>query len=161
MTQRRQLLAAIAGLLLPLAALIAYAPPWQLEVDGWENTYLNTYPANFAFTPKHLIIGTGCWTWTPEAYMPIGSDVAVNTQRATLQSALNTVMDGAGPDRFYGFGKPGVDFERQLISIYDAVRRERQEHHLHQQSRLASGVHHAGDDHRRAAGAGRHREGIS
>ena len=122
MKPRWQRLAAIAGLLLPFAALTAYAPPSRLEVDGWENTYLNTYPAHFAAIPKHLIIGTGCWTWTPEAYMPIGSDVAVNTQRATLQSALNTVMDGAGPDRFYGFGRPGVDFERQLISIYGAVR---------------------------------------
>jgi hypothetical protein len=117
MSRFRLLLGAIAGTALPFCVLIAAAPPWRIELDGWDNWYLSTYPAGFASKPKHLIIGTACWTWTPEAYMPLGSDVAVATQRATLHSALNAVMYGQGAERFYGFGMPEVDFERHLMSV--------------------------------------------
>jgi hypothetical protein len=102
--------------------LMAFAPPWRIELDGWDNFYLSTYPPRFASQPKHLIIGTACWTWTTEAYMPIGSDVAVLTQRASLHSALNAIMDGKGAEQFYGFGTPEVDFERHLMSLRLAVR---------------------------------------
>jgi hypothetical protein len=118
----RLALAAIAGLVLPFGILVAFAPPWRIELDGWDNFYLSTYPPRFASQPKHLIIGTACWTWTTEAYMPIGSHVAVTTQRASLHSALNTIMDGKGVERFYGFGTPEVDFERHLMSLRLAVR---------------------------------------
>jgi hypothetical protein len=115
-------LVAITGLVLPFGILAACAPPWRIELDGWDNFYLSTYPPRFASQPKHLIIGTACWTWTTEAYMPIGSHVAVTTQRASLHSALNAVLDGKGAERFYGFGTPEVDFERHLISLRLAVR---------------------------------------
>lgn len=114
--------AAVAGMVLPLAILLAWSPPSRIELDGWDNYYLSTYPATFSSQPKHLIIGTACWTWTAEAYMPIGSDKAEETQRATLHSALNTMMEGNGPERFYAFGTPEVDFERHLMSIRLAVR---------------------------------------
>jgi hypothetical protein len=122
MKRWRLALAAIAGAALPLAILAAWSSPARIELDGWDNYYLSNYPANFASQPKHLIIGTACWTWTAEAYMPLGSHVAVETQRATLDSALNTMMDGQGPERFYAFGTPEVDFERHLMSIRLAVR---------------------------------------
>jgi hypothetical protein len=115
-------LAGAAGLILPVAILIAFAPPWRIELDGWDNFYLSTYPPRFASRPKHLIIGTACWTWTTEAYMPIGSHVTVTTQRASLHSALNATVDGNGADRFYAFGTPEVDFERHLMSLRLAVR---------------------------------------
>jgi hypothetical protein len=116
-----RVLALIAGIALPSCLLMAAAPPWRIELLGLDNYYLSTYPAGFASKPKHLVIGTACWTWTPEAYMPIGSDVAVLTQRAALHSALNTLMEGQGSERFYGFGTPEVDFERHLMSIRLAV----------------------------------------
>ncbi|MGA7323956.1 MAG: hypothetical protein WBX25_05635 [Rhodomicrobium sp.] len=121
MSGLRRVLALIAGVALPFGVLMALAPPWRVELDGWDNYYLSTYPADFAVRPKHLIIGTACWTWTPEAYMPIGSDIAVTTQRAALHSALNTMTEGEGDERFYGFGTPEVDFERHLMSIRVAV----------------------------------------
>lgn len=121
MSRLPRLLALIAGIVVPFGLLMAAAPPWRIELLGLDNYYLSTYPAGFASKPKHLIIGTACWTWTPEAYMPIGSDVAVLTQRASLHSALNTLMEEHGSERFYGFGTPEADFERHLMSIRLAV----------------------------------------
>jgi hypothetical protein len=121
MSRLRLLVPLIAGLALPFGLLIALAPPWRIELIGLDNYYLSTYPADFSARPKHLIIGTACWTWTPEAYMPLGSDVPVNTQRAALHSALNTLMEGHGSERFYAFGTPEVDFERHLMSVRLAV----------------------------------------
>jgi hypothetical protein len=121
MSKLARVLALFAGIVLPFGLLMAAAPPWRIELLGLDNYYLSTYPAGFAFKPKHLIIGTACWTWTPEAYMPIGSDVAVLTQRAALHSALNTLMEDEGSERFYGFGTPEADFERHLMSIRLAV----------------------------------------
>jgi hypothetical protein len=121
MSRLRPLLALIAGIALPFALLIALAPPWRIELIGLDNYYLSTYPADFYARPKHLVIGTACWTWTPEAYMPLGSDVPVTTQRAALHSALNTLMEGQGSERFYAFGTPEVDFERHLMSVRLAV----------------------------------------
>jgi|GEM_PF-5989840 len=117
----RHLLAAFAGVALPFAILVGLAQPWRIELDGWDNYYLSDYPADFAAIPKHLIIGTGCWTWTIEAYMPLDSHDAVRSQRATLHSALNATLEGTGPERFYGFGRADVDFNRHLMSIRLAV----------------------------------------
>ncbi|MBI5164779.1 MAG: hypothetical protein HY985_12860 [Magnetospirillum sp.] len=116
--RRRRIAAFVVGLALPLAALAAATPA---DLD---DPYLDTRPADFAATPKHLIIGTGCWTWTTEAYMPVGEDEAVNTQKATLHAALNAQLAAAGPsdERFFAFGKPDVDFDRHLISLFHAVR---------------------------------------
>jgi hypothetical protein len=122
MSRRTLLIAAIAGLALPFGVLAALAPPWRIELLGLDNYYLSTYPANFSTKPKHLVIGTACWTWTPEAYMPLGSHSAVLTQRAALHSALNVLMERQGSERFYAFGTPEVDFERHLMSIRLAVR---------------------------------------
>jgi hypothetical protein len=121
MSKLPRVLALIAGIVLPLGLLMAAAPPWRIELLGLDNYYLSTYPADFASRPKHLIIGTACWTWTPEAYMPVGSHVPVLTQRAALHSALNTLMEERGSERFYGFGTPEADFERHLMSIRLAV----------------------------------------
>jgi hypothetical protein len=121
MNKLSRVLAVIVGIVLPSGLLAVAAPPWRIELLGLDNYYLSTYPADFASRPKHLIIGTACWTWTPEAYMPIGSDVTVQTQRAALHSALNTLMEEHGSERFYGFGTPEADFERHLMSIRLAV----------------------------------------
>jgi hypothetical protein len=121
MSRLRLPLLLIAGVAVPFALLTAWAPPWRIELIGLDNYYLSTYPADFPARPKHLVIGTACWTWTPEAYMPLGSDVPVNTQRAALHSALNTLMEGQGSERFYAFGTPEVDFERHLMSVRLAV----------------------------------------
>ena len=75
MSRLRLLIAAIAGVALPFSVLTALAPPWRIELAGLDNYYLSTYPANFAAKPKHLIIGTACWTWTPLASVaadPVG-----------------------------------------------------------------------------------------
>ncbi|MEO5336044.1 MAG: hypothetical protein H7841_03975 [Magnetospirillum sp. WYHS-4] len=114
----------LLGMALPLVVLLAWAPPWRIERDGWDNYYLDTYPWNFRSQPKHLIVGTGCWTWTTEAYMVSGRHETRNSQKATLHAALNAILDekGGGEERFYGFGRPDVDFERHLISVYQAVR---------------------------------------
>jgi hypothetical protein len=116
--------AAVVGVALPLAALAAVAPPWRLELSGWDNWYADGYPPDFAVIPKHLVIGTGCWTWTTAVTIPAGGDKTVDSQGATLHAALNDVLaeTGGGPERFFAFGIPNVDFERHLISIRQAVR---------------------------------------
>lgn len=120
----------LLGLLLPAALLLAVAPPGQSALTGWDNHYLASYPWNFDALPKHLIIGTGCWTWTAEAYMPKDGGPAAQSQRASLHASLNAALDElAGGDaghreRFFGFGRPFVDFERHLISIHQAVDRQ-------------------------------------
>jgi len=121
MSKLPRVLTLIAGIVLPFGMLMAAAPPWRIELLGLDNYYLSTYPADFRSRPKHFIIGTACWTWTTEAYMPVGSHVTVNTQRASLHSALNTLMEDRGSERFYGFGTPEVDFERHIMSIRLAV----------------------------------------
>lgn len=116
--------AALLGVLLPALAFALWAPPWRAGIDGWDNYYLDTYPLDFAIQPKHLVIATGCWTWTTEAYMPLGSDHAKNTQKAALHNVLNAILDerGGPEERFYAFGRPEVDFERHLVSIHQALR---------------------------------------
>ncbi len=127
----RQAAAFALGLLLPLAFLLAFAPPGRSALTGWDNHYLASYPWNFDALPKHLIIGTGCWTWTAEAYMPKDGGPAAQSQRAALHEMLNAVLDeqaslagGARHERFFGFGRPFVDFERHLVSIHQAVRQD-------------------------------------
>ncbi|MBF0168942.1 MAG: hypothetical protein HQL45_15060 [Alphaproteobacteria bacterium] len=121
----RRLSALLLGILLPFLAVLVSAPPGWGGLGGWDNFYLDTYPWNFRNQPKHLIIGTGCWTWTAEAYMPKGSHQQVTSQRATLHAALNDVLHEQAPDtsqRFYAFGRPDVDFDRHLVSVHQAVR---------------------------------------
>ncbi|TAN58984.1 MAG: hypothetical protein EPN26_00700 [Rhodospirillales bacterium] len=118
-------LAVLLGFLAPFALVLAFAQPGLGALKGWDNFYLDTYPWNFAQKPKHLIIGTGCWTWTAEAYMQKGGHQQITTQRAALHAALNDILREQAPEeaqRFYAFGRPDVDFDRHLISIYQAVR---------------------------------------
>lgn len=123
MTRPGGIAAILLGLALPGLALVAWAPPWRIELDGWDNHYLDTYPWDFGRRPKHLVIGTGCWTWTTEAYMTLGKDETHGTQRAALHNALNAVLEErGGPDEtFHAFGRPDVDFARHLISIRQAT----------------------------------------
>ena len=121
----RRWLVFLLGLSLPILSLLFLASPGKSALSGWDNVYLDNYPWDFQSQPKHLFIGTGCWTWTVEAYMPKGSHQATSSQRATLHAALNNVLAEQAPDiadRFYAFGKPDVDFDRHLMSIYQAVR---------------------------------------
>lgn len=88
------------------------------------NIYAYEYYNDFLTDKKVIIIPSGCWTVSADAYTdPVSMD-PINGEQARLDQVLNEINHNVyGSDiSFYQFGFPDPNFDTGLKNIYSALR---------------------------------------